>query len=73
MKVTGEQIFSVPEHFFGISASESGYTLNYSVDGKTFTQWENETPAGETLFIANAPLFGKYMLEGNTGEVEVRW
>ena len=35
MKVTNEKIFSVPEHYFGISGSDTGYTLNYSVDGKT--------------------------------------
>lgn len=73
MKVKKEEVFSVPAHNFGISASESGYTLNYSVDGKTFTQWDESTPAGETLFVANAPAFCRYMLEGNTDDVEVRW
>ena len=35
--------------------------------------WDEATPAGETLFVANAPLFGKYKLVGNQGDVEVRW
>lgn len=73
MKVTNERIFSVPEHYFGISGSVTGYTLNYSVDGLTWAAWEEATPAGETLFVANAPLFGKYKLVGNQGDVEVRW
>lgn len=73
MKIVDEKVFSVPEHYFGISGSQSGYTLNYSVDGITWTEWDEPTEAGKTLFVANAPLFGKYKLVGNTGEVEVRW
>ena len=73
MKVTNEKIFSVPEHYFGISGSSTGYTLQYSVDGKTWASWEEDIPADEPLFVANAPLFGKYKLVGNQGDVEVRW
>lgn len=73
MRVKDETIFSVPEHFFAIGGSLSGYTLNYSADGKTWAAWDQATPAGEPLFVANAPLFGKYKLIGNSGEVEVRW
>ena len=28
--------FAVPAHYFGISGSVTGYTLQYSVDGKTW-------------------------------------
>lgn len=73
MKIVNEKVFSIPEHYFGISGSESGYTLNYSVDGETWAEWEEATPANEPVFVANAPMFMKYKLVGNTGEVEVRW
>ena len=73
MKIVGEKIFSVPEHFFSISGSASGYTLNYGNDGKTWAEWDEPTPENTPLFVANAPLFGKYKLVGNTGEVEVKW
>ena len=73
MKVTGEKIFSVPEHYFGISGSNTGYTLQYSVDGNTWASWEEDIPANEPLFVANAPLFCQYCLTGNEGEVEIRW
>ena len=73
MKVIDENIFSVPEHYFGISGSVTGYTLQYSVDGKTWASWEEATPANETLFVANAPLFCLYRLYGNKDIVEVRW
>ena len=73
MKVIDENIFSVPEHYFGISGSATGYTLQYSVDGKTWASWKEATPASEPLFVANAPLFCLYRLSGNKDIVEVRW
>lgn len=73
MKVIDENIFSVPEHYFGISGSVTGYTLQYSVDGKTWASWKEAIPANEPLFVANAPLFCLYRLSGNKGTVEVRW
>ena len=73
MKVIGENTFSVPAHYFGISGSSTGYTLQYSVDGKTWASWKEATPASEPLFVANAPLFCQYRLSGNKGKVEVRW
>lgn len=74
MKVSKEQVFSVPANYFGVSGTDSGYTLNYSVDGETWAAWEDATPANEPLFIANCPKFMKYKLVGNTTDnVEVRW
>ena len=73
MKVTGEKTFCVPGTSFGISASASGYTLNYSVDGKTWGVWSDATVANEPLFVVNVPKFMKYKLVGNTDTVEVRW
>ena len=73
MKVIDEQTLSVPAHCFGISGSAVGYTLQYSVDGKTWASREEDTPAEEPLFVANAPLFCQYCLAGNEGEVEIRW
>lgn len=73
MKVTGEKTFSVPATSFGISASASGYTLNYSVDGKSFGVWPEATKANDTLFVVNVPKFMVYKLVGNTEQVEVRW
>ena len=73
MKVSNEEIFAVPANYFGVSGSAEGYTLNYSVDGKTWAQWEKATPANETLFVAGCPKFAKYKLVGNSSEVEVKW
>lgn len=73
MKVTGEKAFGVPNTSFGISGSASGYTLNYSVDGKSWGVWPEATKANEPLFVVNVPKFMKYKLVGNTEQVEVRW
>ena len=73
MKVSGEKTFCVPATSFGISGSASGYTLNYSVDGKTWGVWPEATVANEPLFVVNVPKFMKYKLVGNTDTVEVRW
>lgn len=73
MKVSGEKTFSVPATSFGISGSASGYTLNYSVDGKNFGVWTEATNANEPLFVVNTPKFMIYKLVGNTEQVEVRW
>lgn len=73
MKVFGENVFSVPERSFGVSGSEQGYTLNYSVDGKDWAAWSEATPANEPLFVCDAPKFQKYKLVGNNSEVDVKW
>ena len=73
MKVTNEQVFGVPNTSFGVSGSASGFTLNYSVDGKTWGVWPEATVANEPLFVVNLPKFMKYKLVGNTDTVEVRW
>ena len=73
MKVINEQVFGVPNTSFGVSGSASGFTLNYSVDGKTWGVWTEATVANEPLFVVNVPKFMIYKLVGNTEQVEVRW
>lgn len=73
MKITGEQAFSVPTNSFAISASEDAYTLNYSVDGETWTPYEAETPAGETAIVNFGVKGMLYKLDGNTGDVFIQY
>ena len=73
MKVINEQVFGVSNTSFSVSGSASGFTLNYSVDGKTWGVWPEATVANEPLFVVNLPKFMKYKLVGNTDTVEVRW
>lgn len=73
MIVTDEKPFSVPASAFGIGASASGYTLAYSADAATYTNFETPVPAGETCFVVGLPKFCYYKLVGNSGEVKIQW
>lgn len=57
-----------------ISATTSGYVLEYSVDGVNWTSYETEIPANENL-LATDLVQGIYLrLNGNTDqEVAVRF
>lgn len=72
LKIDGEQPFQLSSaHSFAVSPSEEDYTLQYSADGYDYTDWEEETPAGETLFVINVPKNTYYKLSGNASEVTV--
>ena len=71
-QINGEAPFQVIDaHSFGVSPSEDGYTLNYSVNGTDYTAWEEATPANENLFVINVPKSCYFKLVGNTGNVTV--
>ena len=72
MKITGEKAFSVPAESFAISASETGYTLQYSVDGETFTDWDEAVPADENVVVRTTRGL-IYRLEGNEGDVYISY
>ena len=69
--IVNEAPFQVNGTNFAVSPSASGYTLNYSADGKEYTAWEEATPAEEVL-VVNGAVPGMYFkLVGNTSEVIV--
>jgi hypothetical protein len=69
--ITKEEIFRCSGNAVAISATTSGYTLNYSVDGNTWTAWGEATPANEACVI-NGVVPGMYFkLVGNTDEITV--
>lgn len=69
IKVNGEDAFQVLAHSFGVSPSSEGYTLQYSADGITYTDWEEATPANENLFVINVPKYTFFKLDGNSSDV----
>lgn len=73
MKVTGENAFSVPANSFAISASNEGYTLNYSVDGTNWTAYSDATPSGETAIVNFAVKGMMYKLDGNNSDVYIQY
>ena len=69
--IQGEQPFQVDAHSFSVSPSNEGYVLEYSADGETYTAYEEEVPAGETL-IVNGVAFNQFIrLSGNDSEVTI--
>ena len=71
IKITDEEIFQVEETNFAISPSPTGYTLNYSADGKNFTPWSDGTLAETTQVVACAARGMYYFLDGNVGDVTI--
>lgn len=64
----GEQ-FQVLAHSFAVSPSNETYTLQYSADGKDFTDWSENTPANEVL-VVNGIASGMYFkLKNNNSNV----
>lgn len=71
IQVNGEQKFKVVKDQFMVGPSASGYTLAYSANGVDFTEYSEETPAGENLIVNGFMQYGWAKLVGNTGEVDV--
>lgn len=73
MKVTEGQKFSVPATNFGISASNEGYDLMFSVDGITYDKIGESVPAGENVAVINNPKHLIYDLVGNATDVLITY
>ena len=73
INVHGEAPFQVLAHSFSVSHAETSYTLEYSADGYDYTEWEESTPANETLFCVDIPKNAFFRLKGNTGDVVVTY
>lgn len=71
--IVGEEAFQVLAHSFSVSPSSEGYTLAYSADGVNFTQYTEDTPADETLFVVDVPKGAFFKLVGNASEVVINY
>lgn len=72
--VNGETPFQVSgAHSFSVSPSESGYTLQYSADGSSYTAYTASTPANEVLIVNGIANNMYFRLKDNTGLVTVVW
>lgn len=73
MKITGEQIFSIPATGFAVSPSAEGYTLNYSADAVSFTPISEATPANEVGVFVDCAKGMCFKLVGNASEVYIQY
>lgn len=70
--IFGEEAFQVIAHSFSVY-SDSAYTLAYSSDGIHYTNWEEGTTAGETLFVVNVPKNAYFKLVGNGSQATISY
>lgn len=63
--INKEEKFTVPTNAFAVQ-STAAFTLNYSVNGKSWKASEEETPANEPLIVKNDVKNLCYKLAGNT-------
>lgn len=74
IKVNKEEVFRCYGSTMAVAATTSGYILNYSVDGNTWSAYEEAVPASENL-VVNDGVTGMYFkLVGNADDnVTVRF
>lgn len=71
--VKNENVFQVLAHSFSVTPSKQSYTLSYSANGIDFTNYDEPTPANETL-IVNGIAKGMYFkLKNNRSTVEIMY
>ena len=65
-KINKAGVFQIPADKFIIGPSASGYTLNYSADGITWTPWKEDTDANVNQVVIGLPQNTYVKLSGNT-------
>lgn len=73
MQVVNDNVFSIPATSFAISASNSGYDLQYSVDGQSWTSYADSVPANEVCIVNFSVKGLMFKLSGNTDTVFVQY
>lgn len=71
-KVMGEGAFQVLAHSFSVYTPDA-FTIAYSTDGEHFTNYEESTPAGETLIVNGVAKNMYFKLVGNTAEAIITY
>ena len=67
-KINKAESFQIPADKFIIGPSASGYTLNYSADGITWTAWSDSTAANKNQVVVGIPFNTYVKLAGNTSD-----
>lgn len=70
--INGEAAFQVLSTAFAIHA-DGEFTLQYSADGKNFTDWTEATPQGETCVVNNVANGMYFKLKNNTGNATITY
>lgn len=71
-QIEKEKPFQTNIDKFAISPSTEEYTLWYSADGKSYTPWEESTPANEVLVVNGVPEGMYFKLIGNNSILTIQ-
>lgn len=66
--INKEDIFQARGSKVAIAATTSGYTLQYSVDGRDFDDYADPVPAAENLIVSDVITGMFFKLAGNTDD-----
>lgn len=66
--ISGEEPFKSQRDSFGVGPTSNGYTLSYSVDKETWTDYAEATPANENLIVNGCPVYMWFRLTNNEDE-----
>lgn len=66
--ITGEEPFKSQRASFGVAATSAGYTLSYSADKNTWTDYPTAVPANDNLIVNGVPTYMWFKLKGNADE-----
>lgn len=72
--VNKEEVFRSSGNKVAIAATSSGYTLQFSVDGNDYDDYQDAVPAGENLIVTDVISGMFFKLSGNADDnVTVRF
>jgi hypothetical protein len=66
--INKEDVFQARGSKVAIAATTSGYTLQYSVDGRDFDDYADPVPAAENLIVSDVITGMFFKLAGNTDD-----
>jgi hypothetical protein len=66
--INKEDVFQARGSKVAIAATTSGYTLQYSVDGRDFDDYAEPVPAAENLIVSDVITGMFFKLAGNTDD-----
>ena len=63
--VNGQEPVQILAHSFSVAPTSAGYTIAYSADGISYTNYSEATPANEVLLVNGCPKNAYWKLVGN--------
>lgn len=66
--INKEEAKQIGAHSFSVAPTTGGFTIAYSADGISFTNYSEATPANEVLLVNGCPKNAWWKLVGNVDD-----